>query len=40
MVPGLPPERNKLIEEAKSNLTTERLAFPPYEGITFDVRYP
>ena len=40
VVPGPSPERNKLIDEAKNNLTTDRIAFPPYAGITFDVRYP
>ena len=28
----------KLILEAKGNLTTEGLAIPPYEGIKFKVR--
>ena len=40
MVPGPPPDRNSLIDEAKSNLTTERLAFPPWEDIEFEVYYP
>ena len=34
-----PPDRNELIAQAKSNLTTERKAGPPYEGIEFKVRY-
>lgn len=36
--PPLPPADEKLILEAKSNLTTERLATPPYAGIKFQVR--
>ncbi|HEY3638775.1 MAG TPA: hypothetical protein VGK90_11540 [Rhizomicrobium sp.] len=37
---GLPaiPNNADLIEQAKSNLTTERLAAPPYEGWSFAVR--
>jgi len=37
--PSSPPERSALILEAKTNLTNQGIAFPPYDGITFDVRY-
>jgi hypothetical protein len=37
-LPPQPPANEKLILEAKTNLTDERLAVPPYEGITFKVR--
>jgi len=39
-LPGAPPERQSLIDQAKSQLTTDRKASPPYQGITLDVRYP
>lgn len=29
--------QEKLIAEAKENLTNEGRAFPPYEGITFNI---
>jgi len=32
-------EQDELIKQAKTNLTDERRAFPPYDGIAFDVRY-
>lgn len=32
-----PPTRESLEAQAKSNLATERLAFPPYDGITLEV---
>ncbi|WP_139347219.1 hypothetical protein [Herbaspirillum sp. VT-16-41] len=34
-----PPHSSALIEEAKTSLTLERKAFPPYEGIEFKIRY-
>ncbi len=34
-----PPHSSGLIEGAKTNLTDERKAFPPYEGIEFKIRY-
>jgi hypothetical protein len=37
-LPAPPPVDEMLILEAKSNLTTERLATPPYERIKFQVR--
>jgi len=40
MVRSAPPERDGLISQAKAQLTTDRLAFPPYEDVTFEVRYP
>ena len=40
LLPGAPPERNRLIDQAKSLLTSNRIASPPYDGITFGVRYP
>ena len=33
------PTRKDLEDQAKTNLTTERLAFPPYAGITFEIEY-
>jgi hypothetical protein len=38
IMPGLPPDVDQLIDEAKTNLSNDRLAFPPYEGITFKIR--
>jgi hypothetical protein len=37
---GLPhiPNNSDLIEQAKGNLTSERLAAPPYSGWSFEVR--
>jgi hypothetical protein len=35
-----PIKHDKLIGEAKCNLTLERIAFPPYEGVTFVVEVP
>ena len=35
-----PPNQKDLIDQAKSSLTTERIAFPSYEGIEFKVEYP
>ncbi len=40
MVPSPPPERQALIDMAKTGLTNLGLAFPPYDGITFEIRYP
>jgi hypothetical protein len=34
------PSEKELIDQAKSNLTTERLAFPPWADIEFEVYYP
>jgi hypothetical protein len=34
------PSKQELIDVAKSNLTTERLAFPPWADIEFEVYYP
>jgi hypothetical protein len=31
-------DRPKLEYEAKGNLSNDRLAFPPYAGITFNIR--
>jgi hypothetical protein len=31
------PDRDMLIAEAQSNLTNERLAGPPYDGIRFEI---
>ena len=33
------PDRQPLIDEAKTQLTTDRLAAPPYDGVTFSIRY-
>jgi hypothetical protein len=32
------PDPDKLIMEAKTNLTNEHLATPPYDGINFNIR--
>lgn len=34
------PSAKELEDQAKTNLTTEKLAFPPYTGITFEIEYP
>lgn len=36
--PTAPPTHQSLVAKAKTNLTNERLAFPPYDGIEFKVR--
>jgi len=36
----VPPSRQTVIDQAKSNLTTEGLAFPPWADIEFEVYYP
>ena len=38
-LPSAPLDMKKLEEEAKSQLTTDQIAFPPYEGITCQIRY-
>jgi hypothetical protein len=38
--PSSPPSRNQLIDEAKTNLVSERLAKPPFDGIEFRIRDP
>ena len=40
MVPGILPDGSDLKSEAQSQLTNDRLAFPPYDDISFLVRYP
>jgi hypothetical protein len=35
--PVVPPNAH-IIEQAKTNLTNERLAVPPYAGMTFRIR--
>ena len=37
LAPSLPPTRESLIEEAKMNLSNERLARPPFEDIRFQI---
>lgn len=34
------PTREELEAEAKTNLTNEGLAWPPYDGIRFKIDYP
>jgi hypothetical protein len=34
------PTSGELENQAKLNLTSEQLAFPPYAGITFEIEYP
>jgi hypothetical protein len=36
-LPPSPPPHEQLILEAKGNLSSERLATPPFEGIKFKV---
>jgi hypothetical protein len=36
--PSSPPSGETLIKEAKTNLSTEGKASPPFEGITFEIR--
>jgi len=33
------PSREPLEAAAKTQLTTERLAFPPYDGIRFEIEH-
>ena len=33
------PSNESLVNQAKTFLTNERLAFPPYHGIRFEVRW-
>jgi hypothetical protein len=40
MIPGILPDGSELKSEAQSQLTNDRLAFPPYDDIAFLVRYP
>ena len=35
-----PTSRNHLEDQAKTNLTTDELASPPYTNISFDIEYP
>ena len=39
-LPSMPPSNQSLISEAKTNLTNLGVAFPPYVGIEFNVRWP
>jgi hypothetical protein len=34
------PTARELEDQAKTNLANERLAFPPYSGITLEIEYP
>jgi hypothetical protein len=38
--PSLLPGHQSFIAEAKSNLTSEAIAYPPYAGVEFKVRWP
>jgi hypothetical protein len=38
--PSLSPSGDTLILEAKTNLSNDMKAMPPYDGITFRVRWP
>jgi hypothetical protein len=38
--PTSPPPPERLIAEAKANLSSEGLALPPFEGVTFEIRDP
>jgi hypothetical protein len=38
--PSSPPPSERLIEDAKANLSSEGLASPPFDGITFEIRDP
>lgn len=35
--PSSPPTDECLMDGAKTNLTNEGIAFPPYEGVTFKI---
>jgi hypothetical protein len=37
--PSMPPSHQSLITEAKTNLTDQAIAYPPYAGIEFNVRW-
>ena len=39
-LPSPAPDQQSLIDQSKTQLTNDRLAFPPYQGVTFRVRYP
>lgn len=38
--PSMPPSHQSLIAEAKTNLTNQAIAYPPYAGIEFKIRWP
>lgn len=38
--PSSPPPSERLIEDAKGNLSSEGRASPPFDGITFEIRDP
>jgi hypothetical protein len=38
--PTSPPLSERIIAEAKANLSSEGRASPPFEGITFEIRDP
>ena len=38
--PSVPPSHDELVNEAKMNLANQRIAGPPYAGITFNVLWP
>jgi len=38
LIPGKPASDESLRDEAKSNLTSDRIALPPYDGFTFNIR--
>jgi hypothetical protein len=38
--PSVPPSHQALVAGAKENLTSLGVAFPPYAGIEFKVRWP
>ena len=38
--PTVPPPDSEFVDHAKTNLTNQRLAFPPYTDITFNVIWP
>jgi hypothetical protein len=37
--PSARPSHETVVNSARSNLTSERIAFPPYAGIEFKVRW-
>jgi hypothetical protein len=39
LLTGPVPPADKLIADAKDNLLNDRIARPPYHGITFEVRF-
>jgi hypothetical protein len=37
--PSVPPSHPSLVAEAKTNLTNQAIAYPPYAGVEFRARW-